>query len=111
MRIFLKLLFVSVFAVMTWVTVTASLDRGVMEAGRELWNDKWFQATLCDAYFAFLTFYVWVAYKERSLISRVTWFFLIMILGNFAIASYVLIQLCRLKKEEPLENLLLRTPR
>lgn len=111
MKILLKLLFTAVLAVMTWVTVAATLDRGVFEAGRELWQDKWFQATLCDTYFAFLTFFLWVAYKERCFIRRAVWFFLIMILGNFAIAAYMLIQLFRLKKEDPLENLLLRDPR
>lgn len=111
MRTALKLFFIFVLGVMTWITVTASGDRNVLEAGRDLWSDPWFQATLCDTYFAFITFYLWVAYKEQTTISRVLWFGLIMILGNFAIASYMLIQLCRLKKDAPLESLLLRNPR
>lgn len=111
MKLFLKGLFLAVLATMTWATVSASMERGVFDAGQALWDDKWFQATLWDTYFAFLTFFLWVAYKERSWISRVVWFVLIMVLGNFAIASYMLIQLGRLKKDEPLENLLLRSPR
>ncbi len=109
MKNILKLLFAGVLVAMTVVTVQASLDRGVLEAGRGLWPDLWFKATLCDTYFAFLTIYLWVFYKERGFLSRFLWFWLIMLLGNFAIASYMLIQLNRLKKDEPISNLLLRT--
>jgi hypothetical protein len=33
-----------------------------------------------------------------------------MLLGNFAMATYVLLQLARLRDDEPLERLLLRAP-
>ena len=78
------------------VTTIASLDRGVFEAGADLWSDPWFRATLADAYFGFLAVYLWIAYKERSWGRRVLWFVLLMLLGNIAIAVYVLIQLFRL---------------
>ena len=62
-------------------------------------SDVWFQATLLDAYFGFLTFYVWVAWKERSLAGRVLWFVLIMAFGNMAMSAYVILQLVRLPPE------------
>ncbi|WP_372717483.1 DUF1475 family protein [Novipirellula sp.] len=86
-----------VIACMTWVTVMASLDRSVLQAGRGLWPDPWFLATLMDAYFGFLTFYVWVAYKEQRWIARVVWFVAIMLLGNFAMSGYLLWQLSKIK--------------
>ena len=61
--------------------------------GTQLTSDPWFLATLADAYFGFLTFYVWVAYKEHSVWRKLLWFVLIMVLGNIAISVYVLIQL------------------
>ena len=64
-----------------------------------LMRDVWFQATLLDAYFGFLTFYVWVAWKERTLAGRVVWFVLIMTLGNMAMSAYVILQLIRLPPE------------
>ena len=63
------------------------MDRGVVTAFRELWPDPWFRATMADTYFAFLTIFLWVCYKEKSIVARVLWFLGIMILGNFAIAA------------------------
>ncbi len=67
----------------------------------------WTIATLMDAYFGFTTFYVWVFYKERGWLARVLWFVAIMALGNMAMASYVLIQLARLRPDEPASAILL----
>ncbi|HEX9652845.1 MAG TPA: DUF1475 family protein [bacterium] len=108
MLTFLKILFFAILATMLYVTITASLDRGVFDAGAALWPDPWFRATLADAYFGFLTFFVWVAYKEHGFLRKAVWFVLIMTLGNIAMAVYVLIQLFRLPGNAPLRHLLLR---
>ena len=108
MKTALKVLFTTVMLVMAWVTVTASMDRGVMTALRELWPDPWFRATVADTYFAFLTISLWVWYKERGAAARVLWFLGIMVLGNFAIAAYLLVQLFKLKKEDPVTKILTR---
>lgn len=71
-------------------------------------NNPWFVATLFDAYFGFLWFWAWVAYKEHSWLSRIIWLVLILALGNIAIASYMLIQLVRLPADAKIEDLLLR---
>jgi hypothetical protein len=70
--------------------------------------NPWAVATLWDAYFGFLTFYVWVVYKERKIWARILWFLLIMGLGNIAMSLYVLIQLMRLRTDEPAETILWR---
>ena len=41
---------------------------------------------------------------------RLAWFVGIMLLGNFAMATYVLLQLARLRRDQPLERMLLRAP-
>ena len=87
---------VGVILCLGWITVAASLERSVMEAGRELWPDLWFRATLMDAYFGFLTFFLWVAYKEKGWIARGSWFVAIMLLGNFAMSGYLLRQLSKM---------------
>src|SRR3546814_1030210 len=66
----------------------------------------WFIATLVDTYLAFFTFWLWVAYKERSNIARVLWLLLILALGNIAIAGYMLIQLWRLPRAAKVADLL-----
>jgi len=101
-------LFTVILLSMMALTFTASLERGVFQAGRGLWPDPWFLATLLDAYFGFLIFYVWVAYKERTAASRILWFLLILALGNMAAAFYVLLQLRKLRTVDPWEKLLLR---
>ena len=97
MKWFLVALCVVVLVCMTWITVTASLDRSVLQGGQGLWPDPWFIATLMDAYFAFLTFFVWVAYKESSWVARACWFVAIMLLGNFAMSAYLLWKLSQMK--------------
>ena len=96
MKRFLMTLCVAVILCMAWITVAASLDRGVLEAGRRLWPDLWFRATLMDAYFGFLTFFVWLSYKEQGWVARGSWFVAIMLLGNFAMSVYVLRQLSKM---------------
>ena len=104
----LKIFFAFVLLAMLAVTTVASLDRGVFEAGAELWPDPWFRATLVDAYFGFLAVYLWIAYKERTWGRRALWFVLLMTLGNIAIAVYLLIQLFRLPATAGMADLLLR---
>jgi hypothetical protein len=104
----LKLLFTGIIAAMLYVTLTAGFDRNLFDASRELWSHGWFKATLADAYFGFLTFWVWVAYKERRLWRSLAWFVLIMGLGNMAMAAYVLIELFRLADGQSMATLLTR---
>lgn len=89
--------FSAVLVAMLWVTIRATLDRGVFEALGELWGDLWFRATLFDAYFAFLTVFVWIAWREDGWLRRAVWLVLLLSLGNIAIASYFLWALARLR--------------
>jgi len=103
----LQILFGAILVAMIAVTVRASLDRSILDAG-EVVRDPWGLATLFDAYFGFLTFYVWVAYRESSGIARCGWFVLIMTLGNIAMAAYVLLLLRRLPVDAGVARILLR---
>jgi hypothetical protein len=109
MRLLLKILFAAILLWMIGMTTYVSLHKSILLAGSEFsWaGSPWAVATLFDAYFGFVTFFVWVCFKERSLASKLIWFVLIMALGNIAMSSYVLIQLFKLKPEEPLSRLLL----
>ncbi len=89
------------------ITTMASLDRSVLRGGEGLWPDPWFIATLMDAYFGFVTFFLWVAYRETKWVSRGSWFVAIMLLGNFAMSGYLLWQLSKLENVSA-RNLLLR---
>ena len=104
----LRVFFVAVLVAMTWVTVRAMQDRRVTQAFVEIASDPWGLATLFDAYFGFLTFYLWLAYKEGSWLARGMWLVAILLLGNFAMASYVLYQLYRLPRGATAHDLLLK---
>ncbi|HSQ69171.1 MAG TPA: DUF1475 family protein [Steroidobacteraceae bacterium] len=110
----LQLLFGLILLSMLAITITASGRQPLWEwTGLVSEPDRWWTiATLADAYFGFLTFYAWVFYKETAATARVGWFVAVMLLGNIAMAVYMLIQLARLEDGAPVEQLLLRrTPR
>jgi hypothetical protein len=110
MRGWLTLFCAVVLVSMIAVTIWASGDKNVLMAFVDLWADPWGRATLFDAYFAFLTFYLWVAYRETSWIARVFWFLYIVAFGNIAMATYLLWRLWRLPKGAGVAELLLRRP-
>jgi hypothetical protein len=104
----LRLLFLLILAAMLWVTTWASLRCPLFAVPREIYGHPWFVATLFDAYGGFITFFVWVCYKETTWLARAAWFVAIMLLGNIAMASYCLLELFRAPRETPLADLLTR---
>jgi hypothetical protein len=108
MKLALKLLFGAIFLWMTVITIRTSLTVSLWSAWGSFGANPWAVATLYDAYFGFITFWVWVAYKESAWWSRLLWLVLILGLGNIAMSLYVLIQLFRLKPDQSVEALLRR---
>jgi hypothetical protein len=62
---------------------------------------------MLDAYCGFLTFYVWLLYKEPRWLPRIGWFVAIMLLGNMAMSVYVLYQLMRLRPDQNASDILM----
>jgi len=106
---FLRAFFAAVIATMLAVTTWASLRESILAIPPAVTGDPWFVATLFDAAFGFLTFFVWVAYKESSWLARLGWLAAILLLGNLAMATYALIQLFRVRPAAPLRDVLLKT--
>jgi uncharacterized protein DUF1475 len=111
MRLLLKLTFSAIFIWMVAMTTYVSLHKSILLSPSEFsWSGSpWAVATLFDAYFGFVTFFVWVCCKEGTMVARVIWFVLIMGLGNIAMSAYVLIQLFKLRDDQPISELLVRT--
>ena len=99
---------VAVLAAMTWVSWFAStaptitsLPQYAALAGKEginvidgfvtVCSEPWGLATMFDAYFGFLAFWLYTAWRARTVGARIGWFVALMLLGNFAIAAYVLL--------------------
>jgi hypothetical protein len=107
-RTTLKILFSSIFLALAICTAWASVHQPVLRwGGLTSGPDRyWTIATLMDAYFGFLTFYVWVFFKETRHLPRIAWFVAIMCLGNMAMAAYVLLQLVRLRSDQEVSAIL-----
>jgi len=111
MLILLRVIMVAVLLSMIGLTLVTMQEASLMEAPSLLWDDAWFRLALADAYFGFLIVYLWVFYKERTLVSRIGWFLFFVALGNMAVSTYVLIQLFRVRENNLAESLLLRADR
>jgi hypothetical protein len=105
---FLRIAFSGVLLTMLCVTSWASAQLPLWQTPRALVLHPWFIATMFDTYFGFLTFYVWLAYRESSLLARLLWLIAILLLGNIAMASYVLLIVWRLPADAPVSRVLLR---
>ncbi|MEP6662923.1 MAG: DUF1475 family protein [Verrucomicrobiota bacterium] len=105
---FLRIACMGVLVSMISVTTWASLQIPLWETPRAVATHPWFIATLFDTYFGFLTFYVWVSYKECCWIRRIAWLIAILLLGNIAMSIYLLIQLFCVPTNASLEQVLLR---
>lgn len=105
LRVFFCVVLLSMTAVATWAGTQQSLGDFARSA---TFREPWVLATLLDAYWAFIAFYVWVAWKERSLPARLLWFVSIVLLGNIAIAAYMLVQLFSVPASSPLDPVFTR---
>jgi hypothetical protein len=108
MKTGLTLLFGCIFLSLALYTGWASTQQPVFAwGGLTAGTDRyWTIATLLDAYFGFITFYVWVCYKEQAWPARIGWFIAIMALGNMAMSAYVLLQLRRVPAGQPVWSIL-----
>ena len=104
----LQILFAFILVSLTAWNVWVSTQQSVLDWGGLTTppDNLWTIATLVDAYYGFLTFYMWVLWKETRALPRVLWFVAIMALGNLAMSVDVLRQLARLKPEDSMGVLL-----
>lgn len=100
--IFFSIVLVSMLAVTSW----ASLYENVFAGGAKIIAEPWGIATLFDTYFAFFTFYFWLAYKENHLVKNIIWLVLVILFGNIAMAIYGLLEINRLGKNFTTEKFL-----
>lgn len=110
---FAVLVFAALVAVSVWATGHQSIAPAIQSLLQEpaAGNNPWFIATLFDAYFGFLWFWLWVAYREPGGTARLLWLLAILLLGNMAMAAYVLLSLWRLPAGAGIDDLLRRRPR
>jgi hypothetical protein len=104
----LQLLFTFILVSLTAYNVWVCTQQSVLQWGglTTAPDNLWTIATLVDAYYGFITFYVWVLWKETRALPRVSWFLAIMLLGNIAMSAYVLRQLAKAPADASMGTLL-----
>ena len=105
LRLLFSIIIVSMVAVTTWAGSQQSLSAFAHSA---TFREPWVIATLFDAYWAFITFFVWVAWKESGAVARLLWFVSIVLLGNIAMSAYMLAQLFAVRTTAPLAEVFTR---
>ncbi len=111
MIVLLRIFFAGVLITMLCATSWAGWHCALWKTPEAVVTHPWFIATLFDCYFGFFTFYAWLAYKETRWLARIGWFVAIVLLGNIAMSSYMLVLLFRLPAGAGLEQVLLRPPK
>jgi hypothetical protein len=70
--------------------IVFSISTGnLFEEGAIIGSLVWGQMSLVDLYVGFFLVYLWVFYKESSLITRVIWAILFVVTGSMATALYI----------------------
>ena len=64
-----------------------------VEDGKAILTNSWGIVSLVDLYVGFSLFSIWIVYREKSLTRSVVWVVLMMVLGFFTGALYMLIAL------------------
>ena len=100
----------ALIGVSIWATSKVAIGPAIADlaANPGTGTHPWFVATLFDAYFGFLWFWAWIAYKETSNAARAAWLVGVLGLGNIAMATYMLLQLRKLPPGAGPQHLLLR---
>ncbi|MCI0475247.1 MAG: DUF1475 domain-containing protein [Anaerolineales bacterium] len=78
---------------MTVVIVYAFAFGNFAAEGAWIASHPWGIVSLVDLYVGFAIFSMWIAYREKSRATAIVWIALMMVLGNWTAALYVLLAL------------------
>jgi hypothetical protein len=108
--VFAVIAILGLIGVSIWATSHVSIVPAIQDliANPSAGYTPWLVATLFDAYFGFIWFWLWIAYKEKTWAMRLLWLVLVLGLGNIAMGVYMLIKIAGLPKNANIEDLLLR---
>ncbi len=104
MKNVLIVLFLGLFVLMVYTTISTSLESNLFEEWDFLASIPWMNATLIDFYINTVVIFAWIAFREKNLIKNSIWLILLVCLGSMASTIYVVIQLLKLKNDEPVSN-------
>jgi hypothetical protein len=100
----LKIFFSVLLLWMCYTVISTSLSSNLFKEWDFLGSIPWMRATVWDFYANVAVIYLWIWYKEKSVILKVACLILLITLGSIASCAYVLVQLFRLKPNEGLKE-------
>ena len=104
MRNFLIVAFIFLFVYIVFTVISTSLESNLFKEWDFLASIPWMKATLVDFYINTVVIFAWMSFREKKWPVRILWLILFVFLGSIATTFYVLIQLFRLEKDEPVVN-------
>ncbi|GGI27537.1 hypothetical protein GCM10008119_28150 [Pedobacter mendelii] len=93
---------------MCYKVITTSLESNLFEQWDFLGSIPWMRATLWDFYANIFIIALWMFYKEKSIILKISMAILFVCLGSIATLAYVLVHLFKLKDGEGIAELLVK---
>jgi len=102
----LKIVFTIILIWMCYVVVSTSMKSNLFKEWDFLGSIPWMRATLWDFYANVFVIYLWILYKETSVLPKFVWLILMICLGSIASCIYILIKLFRLKPGEGIHELI-----
>ncbi len=89
----LQIIFLLGFLALLGLIIYGVVAHDIQAEGSIMLDIYWGQFTFVDIYIAFIVFYLWIVFREKSLIRSIIWFFLIMLGGSMSICLYMFIAL------------------
>jgi hypothetical protein len=78
---------------MTVAIVNAFINGNFAEESTWIISHPWGVTSLVDLYVGFILFSMWIVYREKSLLNKIIWVVLMMVLGNWTASLYVFLTL------------------
>jgi len=101
---FLIGVFILLFIYIVYTVISTSLESNLFSEWDFLASIPWMKATLVDFYINTVVIFAWMSFREKKWPVRILWLILFVFLGSIATTFYVLIQLFKLEKDEPVVN-------
>jgi hypothetical protein len=93
---------------MIWQIINTSLESSLFDELPKLVQIPWMEATLYDFYANVFFIYLWIFYKEKNWVKKISWLFFLILMGSVATCVYILKELFSLKENEEITLLLTR---
>ena len=100
----LIVLFAVLFIYIVYTVISTSIESNLFKEWDFLASIPWMKATLIDFYINTVVIFVWMSFRENSWLARILWLIGFVLLGSIITTLYVLVQLFKLDKNEPVIN-------